>query len=87
MYWISLSYLQCLTPGLTKAACSTVMWKMGNVLAVCLVGVQSGLGNNVPDEHPVEEKCRRFSLTGYQMHSTVEKNICFDERNDEWKTN
>lgn len=36
---------------------------------------------------PVEEKCRRFSLTGYQMHSTVEKNICFDERNDEWKTN
>lgn len=40
----------------------------------------------MPDEYPVEEKCRKFSLARYQMHSTVEKSICFDERNNEWKT-
>lgn len=46
----------------------------------------SDLGNYVPNERPMDEKCRRVSLAGYQMHSPVEKNICSDERNSSWET-
>lgn len=46
----------------------------------------SDLGTNVPDELPIEEKCRKVSLTDYQKCSSPEKNIYSDERSSSWGT-